>query len=213
MVAGLPVPPADLTAGHLWMHSDGELFWWISHGIVTPQGAQAMPGFGGALGDDQVWAAIDFIRARNAGTAMHANGHWTHTIQAPGFGAACGERDIKSADLRGRFVRLEIGDMEGASAVPGAVTVLAGKRSGAPPGLCVSEDETVPLAYGIVSGMDAAQLAGTIFLIDEAGWLRAMQPAGATPSWRNQAALSAEMTSLRAHAVAQDTAAPMKMPM
>ena len=23
---GLPVPPADLTAGHLWMHSDGELF-------------------------------------------------------------------------------------------------------------------------------------------------------------------------------------------
>jgi mono/diheme cytochrome c family protein len=32
----LPVPPADLTASHLWMHSDGELFWWLSHGMEGP---------------------------------------------------------------------------------------------------------------------------------------------------------------------------------
>ena len=213
MVAGLPVPPADLTAEHLWMHKDGELFWWISHGIVTPEGLQAMPGFGATLNDDQIWAAIDFIRARNAGTAMHMNGHWTHTIQAPGFGAACGNTDVKSADLLGHFVRLEFGGMQGAPSAGEAVTVLAKAQAGAPSGVCVTEDETVPLAYAIVCGLDPAHMAGTQFLIDEAGWLRAMQPAAAAPGWRDRAVLAAEITALRAHKVADDAAAPMKMPM
>jgi mono/diheme cytochrome c family protein len=26
-------PPADLTAAHIYAHSDGDLFWWITHGI------------------------------------------------------------------------------------------------------------------------------------------------------------------------------------
>ena len=29
----LPWPPADLTAEHFWAHSDGELFWYFSHGF------------------------------------------------------------------------------------------------------------------------------------------------------------------------------------
>ena len=29
----LPWPPADLTAEHFWAHSDGELFWYLSHGF------------------------------------------------------------------------------------------------------------------------------------------------------------------------------------
>ena len=33
-----PVVPADLTAEHLWAHSDGELFWYISHGFEAPEG-------------------------------------------------------------------------------------------------------------------------------------------------------------------------------
>ena len=43
--ASLPRPPADLTARHLWMHADGELFWWISHGIDGQDGIKLMPGF------------------------------------------------------------------------------------------------------------------------------------------------------------------------
>ncbi len=35
---GLELPPADLTAEHLWAHSDGELFWWLSHGMASPEG-------------------------------------------------------------------------------------------------------------------------------------------------------------------------------
>ena len=36
---GLYRPPADLTAEHLWAHSDGDLFWYISHGIEMPDAA------------------------------------------------------------------------------------------------------------------------------------------------------------------------------
>ena len=41
---GMSDPPADLTAAHLWDHTDGELFWWLSHGMRDPQGAEVMPG-------------------------------------------------------------------------------------------------------------------------------------------------------------------------
>jgi hypothetical protein len=37
----LQVAPADLTAEHIFAHSDGDLFWWISQGIS----AGGMPGF------------------------------------------------------------------------------------------------------------------------------------------------------------------------
>jgi len=59
----LPVPPADLTAEHLWAHEDGELFWWLSHGITAPGGGVAMPGFADTLTEDQRWALIDWVRA------------------------------------------------------------------------------------------------------------------------------------------------------
>ena len=75
LAAQTPVPPADLTAEHLWMHGDGELFWWISHGIEAPEGGMAMPGFASpALGDNAVWALIDYVRAHNAGLVRQAAG-------------------------------------------------------------------------------------------------------------------------------------------
>jgi mono/diheme cytochrome c family protein len=67
MAGGLPVPPADLTAPHLWMHSDGELFGWLTDGIPAPDGSPAMPGFAAALTPDQRWHLIDYIRAHNGG--------------------------------------------------------------------------------------------------------------------------------------------------
>jgi putative copper export protein/mono/diheme cytochrome c family protein len=62
---GLAVLPADLTAGHLWDHSDGELFWWLSAGIHGPDGAPVMPGFAAVLSEQDRWALIDLIRSRN----------------------------------------------------------------------------------------------------------------------------------------------------
>ncbi len=69
---GLPIPPADLTAEHLWYHSDGELFWWLSAGIPTLDGAVAMPGFADRLTEAERWAVIDFIRARNPFRPAHS---------------------------------------------------------------------------------------------------------------------------------------------
>jgi len=62
---GLAIPPADLTAPHLWEHPDGELFWWISHGMFGPDGKRVMTGFAGTLDEDTIWALIDFLHAHN----------------------------------------------------------------------------------------------------------------------------------------------------
>jgi putative copper export protein/mono/diheme cytochrome c family protein len=43
---GLDIPPADLTAEHLWAHTDGEMFWYLTHGMDSPRGGLSMPGFG-----------------------------------------------------------------------------------------------------------------------------------------------------------------------
>lgn len=61
----LAIPPADLTAAHLWDHSDGELFWWLTAGMPGPDGKLAMPGFVAKLSEDNRWALIDAIRAAN----------------------------------------------------------------------------------------------------------------------------------------------------
>ncbi len=219
----LPVPAADLTAPHLWMHSDGELFWWLAHGILTPGGVQAMPGLATVLDDDQRWAAIDFIRARNAGGTLRATGGWTPPLLAPGFDLSCGTTYIALSGLRGRFVLLRFsqaplsqvgfGHEPDRPRIGTAVSILAMPAGqAAPPDDCVSTDETVAPAYAIVSGVDVASLPGTEFLIDERGWLRAVHRAGTAPLW-SAAALQAEIRLLRAHPVADAAVAPMKMPM
>ena len=74
LAASLPVPPADLTASHLWAHPDGELFWWLASGIEAPDGQSAMPGFADKLSPDDRWALIDYVRANNAGVAKRETG-------------------------------------------------------------------------------------------------------------------------------------------
>ena len=187
----LPVPPADLTAEHLWMHSDGELFWWLAHGMRTPEGRQAMPGFAGVLDNDQRWAAIDFIRARNAGDRLHDNGGLSPPLRAPAFGVDCGTSSLRLGDLRGRFVLLRFG-APGAPAPRGVVEVSGGAGTApAHDDACVSRDETVALAYAIASGVDASSLPGTDFLIDDQGWLRAVRRPGAAPTWDDASTLDA----------------------
>jgi mono/diheme cytochrome c family protein/uncharacterized membrane protein len=59
----LPIRPADLTEPHLFAHSPGDLFWWVSHGMDEG----VMPGFADVLSPNQRWDVINFIRARAAG--------------------------------------------------------------------------------------------------------------------------------------------------
>lgn len=63
LAKSLPIPPADLTAAHLWDHTDGELYWWIAHGMPGPNGGLVMPASG--LDDATIWSLIDYIHANN----------------------------------------------------------------------------------------------------------------------------------------------------
>ena len=179
LASKLPVPPADLTASHLWMHTDGEMFWWLTHGIEAPLGGMAMPGFAAVLTPDDRWALIDFIRARNAGLARRS-GAWPMPIQAPALQAQCAAAHLVTlADFRGRVVRLVIGEAP-AFSEPGVVTIQVTSDPAVRPtaATCIADDQTIPRAYGIASGIDGHALAGTQFLIDGGGWLRMiLQPA------------------------------------
>jgi copper resistance protein D len=67
LAASLAVKPADLTATHVFGHGEGDLFWWIGHGI-----GGAMPAFADVLSERDIWAAIAFIRARAAAAAAQS---------------------------------------------------------------------------------------------------------------------------------------------
>ena len=51
--------PVDLTGSHLTTHTDGDLYWWVSHGIA----GTGMPSFSGTLTDQDIWALIRYVRS------------------------------------------------------------------------------------------------------------------------------------------------------
>lgn len=64
----MPAPPHD-DSGHTWHHPDTVLFGITKEGLVpgkyAPPGYQSdMPGFGGALSDDEIWAVLAYIASR-----------------------------------------------------------------------------------------------------------------------------------------------------
>jgi putative copper resistance protein D len=77
--AGLRIRPADLTEPHLFAHSAGDLFWWVSQGRDNG----LMPGFAGVLNPNQRWDVINFIRARAAGVLATEIGPEVTTAAAP----------------------------------------------------------------------------------------------------------------------------------
>ena len=68
--AGLARKPADLARRHVGHHSDGTLYWWVTHG----RGEGAMPAFSEALDDRQRWAAVSFLRLQSDAEAARALG-------------------------------------------------------------------------------------------------------------------------------------------
>ena len=68
--AGLARKPADLARRHVGHHSDGTLYWWVTHG----RGEGAMPAFSEALDDRQRWAAVTFLRLQSDAEAARALG-------------------------------------------------------------------------------------------------------------------------------------------
>lgn len=60
----MPAPPHD-ASGHTWHHSDDQLFTIVKKGVsaVVPDYESDMPGFVGVLTDDEVRAALEYIKS------------------------------------------------------------------------------------------------------------------------------------------------------
>ena len=187
MARSLPIAAADLTAEHLWAHSDGELFWYISHGFEAPKGGVTMPGFDGKLSSEARWGLIDYLRAHNAGESMRTTGKWPHPLPVPQLDATCADgRTIDLDDLRGRVLRIvAVSDDDAATvSVPTVGTgittiILTGKpTTRSKSTACVAiEPETWP-AFAILLGVPSDALAGRQVLVDQNGWLRAQWQPG-----------------------------------
>jgi mono/diheme cytochrome c family protein len=197
----LSVPPANLTEQHLWEHSDGELFWWLTHGMDNPEGGLSMPGFATALSEHDRWAVIDFIRANNAGLALRATGTWPTQVPAPGLPLICADgSQTDMAALRGRPTQVLVGlptpnDPERGfdlatvhlSPPPIAEHVANG---------CIAATPDAWPAYAILTGVAPTTLSGTVILVDAAGWLRSViHTDGETDATSLVARLLAEIVS------------------
>jgi mono/diheme cytochrome c family protein len=207
----LPIPPADLTAQHLWNHSDGELFRWLSRGMTSPQGDQAMPGFAKILSEADRWALIDFIRANNAGIAWAATGEWPHVLRAPNLSALCADgRTVTLADLQNKSTVIVALHPAGA-ALPVPPASLASQLTtiwltldpqvSPSANACVADDRSAWTAYAVISGVAPSALAGTVFLVDLKGWLRAGWRSDDSSSWFDPMDLSAKIEEIRSHPI------------
>jgi putative copper export protein/mono/diheme cytochrome c family protein len=209
----LPIRPADLTAPHLWEHSDGELFWWLSHGIDGPEGKLSMPGFAATLSAGERWALIDYVRAHNAGASMADQGGWPAALRAPSVSIACDPASgVDTNDLRGQVLRIVAGTEEdGVPTMPippqaGIRTITVGLSpdgTGLPVrGGCASVTRAAWVAYAAIAGVAPNKLAGTEFLVDPDGWLRAMWRPDTPGGWRTPDQLLAEIRRICTHPVA-----------
>jgi putative copper export protein/mono/diheme cytochrome c family protein len=180
----------DLTAPHIWGHRDGELFWWVSNGVTDPAGNGLMPGFGLLFSEDDIWALVDFIHARNVGARAWATGRWSPPVLAPVTPLNCdGEEAASLADL-GHDVLLvadpgpaaaAVASQIGAGSVPGAETIRLARDAAAAPeeGACVTAAAAAWEAWRVLSGVAADRFGGYLAVVDRQGWVRAWLPPGA----------------------------------
>jgi putative copper export protein/mono/diheme cytochrome c family protein len=205
----LPLPPADLTASHFWAHNDGELYWFISHGITAPDGATAMPGFAGTLSSEAIWDLIDYLSAHNAGDTMQRTGNWQQPTPMPQFDAQCANgRVIDLDDLRGHALRIiavsgdELPEPSSAGDVD-AMTILVTRKIATEQAgpACIASEPQAWTALAIIVGSSPDTLAGTQLLVDQNAWLRAKWRPGDPEDWNDPRVLSALLRNIAAHPI------------
>jgi putative copper export protein/mono/diheme cytochrome c family protein len=205
----LAIPPADLTAAHFWVHTEGDLFWFISHGMKAKSGALAMPAFGDVLPSDDRWALIDFLKAHNAGESVRTTGRWNPPTPLPQFDAICaGGSAIDLDDLHGRVLHI-VADPEGLPAPPPApdgfniVTVIVSlDRKVKPVGTaCVTVDPAAYKAFSILLGVAPEALIETQALADQNGWLRRRWRPGDPGDWNDRQRLAAVICDIVTHPI------------
>jgi putative copper export protein/mono/diheme cytochrome c family protein len=206
----LPVPPADLTAAHFWAHTEGDVFWFISHGINAPSGALAMPAFADVLPTDDRWALVDFLKAHNAGESVRTTGRWDRPIPMPQFDAICADGSVIDLDdLRGRVLHI-VADSEGSPPSPPAsdgsdvsTIILSLDRRIKPVGTaCVTIEPATWNAFSILLGVAPEGLMETQALADQNGWLRSRWRPGDPGNWNDLQMLAAVIRDIVTHPLA-----------
>jgi putative copper resistance protein D len=205
--AGLADRPADLTE-HLFHHREGDLFWWLQHGIAgTP-----MPGFGERIAARRLWDLVNFLHAQadaEAARTMNARVDPWRPVLAPEFSFQIGSRQQETLEQqRGRkAVLLVLYTLPGSAARLHAISAAehsleqAGVRVVAvplrdaatlpqPPGVDATllADPYPPLASAYALFRRSATGVPPVpdhmeFLIDRDGYLRARWIPGQAPGW------------------------------
>ena len=203
--------PADLTAEHFWAHSDGELYWYVSHGFAGPDGSVTMPGFAGILSTEATWDLVDYMRAHNAGERMRESGKWPHPLPVPQFDLECaGGRLIDLEDLRGRVLRIIAGsgdeqaEPDSASGVDVATIFVMRERTVRPAGACLASEPETWATLAIILGRSQNDLVGAQILVDQNAWLRAAWRPGDQGDWTNPQSLAATIRAIAAHPIGSD---------
>jgi copper resistance protein D len=212
--ASLAARPRDLT-GYIAQRRPGDLLWWLQHGIPdTP-----MPGFGGRIGDNDLWDVLNFLHAladTEVAKEMDAGvGEW-HPIAAPDFDFQIGERSQESLkNMRGEDVLLvfcaqpetdarlrELARAEGRLRRAGVRIVAMPMRGAARPRneaasfLIADPEPRVVEAYSLFRPAASAAADHFEFLVDQDGYLRARWAPGDTPDWSRLPQLLAQIGKL-----------------
>ncbi|HEX7867555.1 MAG TPA: cytochrome c [Variovorax sp.] len=169
--------PPDLGGPLLWRRADGDVLWHVMNGMRDRRGAPTMPGFGTTLSDADAWALIDFMKAQGAGESLRAAGLWTQPIAPPDVTVQCSNKPPRRlGSWRGQRLRIVAADA-GAQPLlddPRLVTVFLApdaKAAASHAGDCISASPAAWAAFSLVAA--TTQLAGTQFIVDRDGWLRA----------------------------------------
>jgi putative copper resistance protein D len=190
----LDMETSDLTAAHVYAHADGDLFWWIGHGM-----GDTMPGFGDAIDDQARWNLIDFTHANaDAARLQRRVNDGPNAFPAPNFTADCPDGSKTLEDLRGVFVRLVVDGRTPPSDGADVVTIVVPfAPTQGPSGACMLDDPDAVDALAVYRG-SMHRVAGTQLLIDPEGRLRAIWVPLLKPDWNDPVALAAEIASVRA---------------
>jgi mono/diheme cytochrome c family protein len=201
--ASITIKPADLTADHVYAHTDGDLFWWISHGIDS-----GMPAFGELLDEDVRWNLINFIRANADATRLRIFGAKTiAAFPTPIFSARCQDGATFSIDqLRPQIVHIVIAGTGREDWLRQVIsrdvadklhTVVIASHPEATNDLelCTADEPETIKAFTLYSG--TVPVEGTEFLVDPAGNLRSMWRADDSTDTRSAISLEQRVQDLR----------------
>ncbi len=173
LARSLPVPPADLTAAHVYGHLPGDLYWTIGHGVPgTP-----MPGFVAKLDAQTRWSLVDFILANADGARTKAG----TPAQVPDFPIECPGGAVSSLRASpGHIIDLVFGDSGVAERIAvltsldlGAdVTMVVATDRSPPAGACAARADDLAVSLALYISGSAQRISASEFLIDGNGWLR-----------------------------------------